>query len=86
MAAEFSYTITDPDGIHARPAGELVKKANEFLSDIKITKDSRSVSAKAIFGVMSLSAKKGDTITFKIEGADEEKAAQELKSFLEANM
>lgn len=86
MAAEFSYTIKDPEGIHARPAGELVKKANEFLSDIKITKDSRSVSAKAIFGVMSLAAKKGDTIAFKIEGADEEKAASEIKRFLEENM
>lgn len=83
---EFSYTITDPEGIHARPAGELVKKANEFSSDIKISKGGRSVSAKAIFAVMGLAAKRGETITFTIEGADEEKAAFELEKFLKENM
>lgn len=83
---EFSYVIKDPEGIHARPAGELVKKANEFNSEIKITKDARSVSAKAIFGVMGLAAKKGDTITISIEGTDEKEAAEEIKEFLEKNM
>ena len=35
---EFQYTITDPEGIHARPAGELVKAAKAFTSSIKIEK------------------------------------------------
>ena len=38
---EFKYTITDPEGIHARPAGELVKAAKQFTSTIKLTKDGR---------------------------------------------
>ena len=33
---EFKYTITDPEGIHARPAGELVKAAKQFTSTIKL--------------------------------------------------
>ena len=36
---EFKYTITDPEGIHARPAGELVKAAKQFTSTIKLAKD-----------------------------------------------
>ena len=36
---EFKYVITDPEGIHARPAGELVKAAKEFAANITLTKD-----------------------------------------------
>ena len=38
---EFKYTITDPEGIHARPAGELVKAAKQFTSTIKLAKDGK---------------------------------------------
>ena len=43
---EFQYTITDPEGIHARPAGELVKAAKAFTSSIKIVKDGKKATAK----------------------------------------
>ena len=49
---EFTYTITDPEGIHARPAGELVKAVKAFSSDIKIAKGGKAMNCKAIFGVM----------------------------------
>ena len=39
---EFKYVITDPEGIHARPAGELVKAAKEFAANITLTKDGKS--------------------------------------------
>ena len=42
---EFKYVITDPEGIHARPAGELVKAAKEFAANITLTKDGKSVSS-----------------------------------------
>ena len=51
---EFKYIITDPEGIHARPAGELVKAAKGFASAIKITKGEKSADAKKIFGLMGL--------------------------------
>ena len=41
---EFKYTITDPEGIHARPAGELVKAAKQFTSTIKLAKDGKEVT------------------------------------------
>lgn len=45
---EFQYTITDPEGIHARPAGELVKAAKAFTSSIKIVKDGKEGDCKKI--------------------------------------
>ena len=51
---EFQYTITDPEGIHARPAGELVKAAKAFTSSIKIVKDGKEGDCKKIFTVMAL--------------------------------
>ena len=51
---EFKYVITDPEGIHARPAGELVKAAKEFNSAITLTKDGKTGDCKRIFGIMGL--------------------------------
>ena len=49
---EFKYVVTDPEGIHARPAGMLVKAVKEFSCDIKIAKDGKAMNCKAIFGIM----------------------------------
>ena len=71
----FNYTIKDAQGIHARPAGVLVKEAGRFKSDITIEKDGKKADAKRIFAVMGLGVKSGETITVNIEGEDEDKAA-----------
>lgn len=83
---EFTYVITDPEGIHARPAGEFVKAAAKFDSDVTITKGEKTVSAKKIFGVMGLAVKQGQEITIRTEGSDEEAAAAELETFLKNNL
>lgn len=83
---EFKYVVTDPEGIHARPAGELVKAAAKFSSDITVTKDGKTVSAKKIFGVMGLAAKQGHELTIRVEGSDEAEAASELENFFKANL
>lgn len=83
---QFNYVITDPEGIHARPAGEFVKAAKGFASDVNITKDGKTVSAKKIFGVMGLAVKQGQEITVTVEGADEDTAAAELEAFLKNNL
>ncbi len=83
---EITYKIKDEVGIHARPAGLLVKKASEFSSEILIEKGEKSVDAKKIFGVMSLGAKCEDEIKLRINGSDEEKAAEELVKFLAENL
>ena len=83
---EFTYTIKDSLGIHARPAGKLVKTAEKFKSDISISKDKSCADAKKIFSVMSLGIKYDDEIKFTINGEDESEATEELKEFLTKNL
>ncbi len=82
----FTYKITDSNGIHARPAGLLIKKASEFKSAVMLNKDSKSADAKKIFSVMSLGAKCGDSITITVDGDDEDFATEEIKNFFEENL
>jgi len=83
---EFKYVITDELGIHARPAGLLVKEAAKFQSDIKIKKGEKEADAKRIFGIMGLAAKKGDEIVLTADGADEADAIVAIEEFLKANL
>lgn len=82
----FNFTITDELGIHARPAGLLVKLAGGYQSDISIIKDEKSANAKRIMALMSLSATKGTEITIQVEGPDEDEAAKAVEEFLKANL
>lgn len=82
----FEYTITDPQGIHARPAGILVKEAAKFTGKVMIEKGGKEVDAKRIMGVMSLGVKTGETVTVKVEGEGEEQAAQNLEAFFKENL
>lgn len=83
---EFKYTITDPEGIHARPAGELIKAIKDFASKITITKEGKAADAKSIFGVMGLAVKQGQEIVMTAEGDDEEEAIVAIEKFLKENM
>lgn len=84
---ELRYRITDEVGIHARPAGLLVKEAEKFKSDIQITvSGGGTADAKRLFALMSLGAANGDTISVSINGEDESAAAAALKAFLEKNL
>ena len=82
----FEYTITDPVGIHARPAGILVKQIKAFASTVTIGKGEKSVDARKLMALMGMGIKQGDTITVTVEGADEETAAAAIEEFLKANM
>lgn len=81
-----SYTITDELGIHARPAGLLVKLAGGYQSAITVIKDGKEANAKRIMALMSLSATKGTEITIQVEGPDEDEAAKAVEEFLKANL
>ncbi|MBO7185225.1 MAG: HPr family phosphocarrier protein [Oscillospiraceae bacterium] len=83
---EFTHVINDPLGLHARPAGMLVKACAGFASAVTITAPTGKADAKRLMAVMRLAAKQGMELTVSVEGADEEKAATELKAFLEANL
>lgn len=83
---EFTYKVTDTLGIHARPAGLLVKTASEFTSSVTISKADRSADAKKLFSVMSLAVKCGDEITVSCSGSDEDAASDAMKKFLAENL
>lgn len=83
---EFSYIINDELGIHARPAGLIVKEAAGFKCAVTIEKDGKTVDAKRIFGVMGLGAKKGDTIIVRTDGEDEEAASAALEDMIKTNL
>ena len=83
---EFTYKICDELGIHARPAGLLVKKASEFSFDITIYKDEKSADLKRLFAVMGLAVKIGDTVRVTISGDDEDAAALSVESFFKDNL
>lgn len=80
------YTIKDDLGIHARPAGLLVKTAKNFNSEITIAKDGKSVNALKLMALMGLGVKCGDTITVTVSGEDEESAASAMEEFFKSNL
>lgn len=83
---EFKYTITDPEGIHARPAGELVKTAKGFSSAIKLTKDGKTGDCKKIFGIMGLAVKQGQEVVLTFDGEDEDAAYEAVSKFMQDNL
>ena len=82
----FEYTIKDELGIHARPAGMLVKEAKKYQSKITITKEGKTAEASKLMADMSLGVKCGQTVQIAVEGADEEAAAAGIQAFFEANL
>ncbi len=75
---KFDFIITDPDGLHARPAANFCKTANEFKSDINIIKDGETYEGKSILMLLSMGAVAGDKLEIVVEGTDEEEAVKEL--------
>lgn len=84
--ATFEYKITDEVGIHARPAGLLVKEAKQY-ADSKITLEGNGKSAdvKKLMALMSLGIKKDDTVKVTVEGGDEAAVAAKLEEFFKSN-
>lgn len=82
---QFSYTIKDELGIHARPAGMLAKAAKALDSDITITKDGKTAGAAKLMALMGLGVKCGDTVTVTIEGGNEAASEKAMREFFEAN-
>ncbi|HLG93269.1 MAG TPA: HPr family phosphocarrier protein [candidate division Zixibacteria bacterium] len=71
-------TVVNRLGLHARPAAQIVQKASQFKSEIKLSKDGLEVNAKSIMGVMMLAAEMGSSVFIIAEGPDEEAAAEAI--------
>ena len=84
---QFTYTITDPVGIHARPAGLLVKAIKALDSTITIAKaDGKSAGGAKLMALMGLGIKQGETVTVTVEGPNEEADAATLEQFFKDNL
>lgn len=81
----FNYKITDPVGIHARPAGLLVKEAKNFSSKIVINANGKSADATKLMAIMGLGVKTGTEVTVEISGDDENNALVKLEEFFKTN-
>lgn len=84
---QFQYVISDPVGIHARPAGLLAKQAKTLDSTVTIIRDDgRSAVATKLMAVMGLGIKGGSTITITVEGGDEEANVAVMEQFFRENL
>ena len=84
MTAERTVTIVNRNGLHARPAAEIVKAAARFKSDIVLIRDDLEVNGKSIMGVMMLAAEFGSTLTLRANGPDAEQAVTAIADLVAA--
>lgn len=80
--AEATVTIMNRNGLHARPAAEIVRAASAFKCDITIVRDDLEVNGKSIMGVMMLAAECGATLIVRASGPDEEKALETIAAII----
>lgn len=81
-----TYVITDRVGIHARPAGIVVKAAQKYQSEILVHEGDKQADAKNLMQLMSLGVKGGEKIRMTAEGPDEEEACAEMAEVLKENL
>ena len=83
----FDYVITDPVGIHARPAGILVKEVKNYKdSTITLARGEKSVNLLKLMALMQMGIKQGDKVTVSVEGGDEEAVCAKIEEFFKANL
>ncbi len=82
----FSYVITDEIGIHARPAGLLVKEAKKYASKVVIKANGKSAEATRLMAIMGMGVKCGQTVEVEVSGDDEDTAFEGMKAFFEENL
>lgn len=84
---QFTYTIQDPLGIHARPAGMLANTAKPFTDTIiTIAKGDKSAKMTQLMRLLGLGVKNGDTVTVTADGPQEAEALAAIKAFFEKNL
>ena len=79
----FEYTIKDENGVHARPAGLIVRQAQSYPFEITIECKGTSQSLKKLLAIMGMGIKKGDTVKIM---ADKGNDISDLKRFFEENL
>jgi phosphocarrier protein len=82
----FHYIITDELGIHARPAGMLVKEARKFKSKMSIANGGKKSDLTKLMALMSMGIRNGADVLIEIDGEDEDSAAAYIEQFFKENL
>jgi phosphocarrier protein HPr len=82
---QLQTTITNPVGLHARPASLFVQTAKKFNSTIIVRHGARQANAKSIVQVLTLAVKHGSQVTLEADGDDSDQALQALLTLIESN-
>ena len=82
MMLERSVQVVNRNGLHARPAAEIVKTAARFKCEITIRRDDMEVNGKSIMGVMMLAAEFGSTLLLRADGPDAQDAIEALATLI----
>lgn len=83
---KFTFVVNDEMGLHARPAGLLVKEAVKCSSKVTLKKGEKTGDAKRIFNVMGLSIKAKEEVEVMVEGENEQEEAAALEAFVKENI
>lgn len=83
---EFEYKITEAAGLHARPAGLLVKKAKKYSSHVTVCANDRECDATRLMALMSMCIKCDSVVKITVDGEDEEVCVSELEKFFKENL
>lgn len=84
---KITLTLTNAQGMHARPASLLTKLVKDFTSNLYFYKgdnDAKKYQPKSILSVMSVGAAQGDQLTFVAEGSDEKEAIKAITDFIQS--
>ena len=81
-----AITITNPTGLHLRPAGNLCKEAMKFKRKVTFEYRGNTANAKSVLSVLGACIKSGDEITLICEGEDEREALQSLIAYIESGL
>lgn len=83
---EFTYVIKEELGLHARPAGLLVKEAKKFQSATTLAAKGKTAAAGKLIAIMSMGVKQGDEVSVQVEGPDEDAAFEAMEKFFQDNL
>ena len=79
---ERTVTIVNRQGLHARPAAEIVKLTSKFEAEVTLARDDLEVNGKSIMGVMMLAAEQGSSLHLRADGPDAEQALDALSALI----
>ena len=76
-------TLKNEEGLHARPATEIVKNASKYNCDIKLEVNGKQYNAKSVLNIMSAGIKNNSQIKIICDGVNEENALMEIVELFE---